>query len=96
MLISKDENTTIITQEKLSVVELVRKLTSEYPKYKFDNLIINLTSLNKLSLEDVIEFLQISNEHRSSKRKNGCQLFPFYQGIFKTLWGRYASAGIHK
>lgn len=67
MLISKDGNTTIITQEKLSVIELVRKLTNEYNRYKFDNLIINLTSLNKLNLEDVIEFLQISNEHRGSK-----------------------------
>jgi len=67
MLIDKDGNTTIITQEKVSVVELVKKLNILYDGFKNDNLVINLTSLNEISIQNVIDFLQISNTHRTAK-----------------------------
>lgn len=67
MLFAKVDNTTVITQEKVSVVELVRKLEVIYKRFKEDNLIINLTTLNKIPLDQIIDFLQISNAHRASK-----------------------------
>lgn len=67
MLFDKDGNTTIITQEKVSVVELVKKLNLLYDRFKNDNMIINLTTLNKIPLQEVIDFLQISNTHRAAK-----------------------------
>ncbi|MFD2541038.1 ribonuclease Z [Lacinutrix gracilariae] len=68
MIFDKDENITIITQEKASIVELVKKLGVLYEKFKNDNVIVNLTSLKPVTLEDIIEFLQISNTHRKAKK----------------------------
>ena len=67
MLIDKVENSTIITQEKLSIVALVNKLNVIYSEIANDNLIINLASLVKLTHKDFIEFLQVSNTHRKAK-----------------------------
>ena len=67
MLIDKDGNITIITQEKASLIELVKKITVLYERIKRDNIIINLSSLNWIRLEQIIEFLELSNSHRASK-----------------------------
>ncbi|TBN03021.1 ribonuclease Z [Hyunsoonleella flava] len=67
MIIDKRGNITIITQEKFTVVELVKKLEALYPKYKNDNIIVVLTALEKIAITDVTEFLQISNIHRGKK-----------------------------
>jgi hypothetical protein len=65
MLFKRVNNISIITQEKVSVIELIRKLEVIYNRFKNDNLIINITSLNKIPLEEIIEFLKISNDHRA-------------------------------
>lgn len=67
MIFDKDGNISIITQEKVSIVELVKKLQIIYYRFKNDNIIVNITSLKPLTTQDVIEFLQISNQHRSQK-----------------------------
>ena len=67
MIIDQNGNTSIITQEKATVVELVKKLQSLYPKFKNSNIIIALTTFNPLVLSDIVEFLQISNVHRANK-----------------------------
>ncbi len=67
MIIDKNGNITIITQEKFTVVELVKKLEALYPKFKNDNLVVVLTSLEKIQTTDITEFLQISNIHRGEK-----------------------------
>tara|TARA_R110002050_G_scaffold243212_4_gene379729 strand:- start:10766 stop:11098 length:333 start_codon:yes stop_codon:yes gene_type:complete len=64
MIIDKNGNTSIITQEKATIIELVKKLQALYPKFKNDNIIVTLTSLSKLSNQDIVEFLEISNKHR--------------------------------
>jgi hypothetical protein len=58
MIISKNGNTTVITQEKVTVVELVKKLEALYPKYQNNNIIIVLTALEKIKATEVSEFLQ--------------------------------------
>ncbi|TYA78781.1 ribonuclease Z [Seonamhaeicola marinus] len=67
MIIDQKGNITIVTQEKATTIELVKKLSALYPRYKNNNVIINLTSLNKITLEEIVEFLQISNTHRANK-----------------------------
>ena len=68
MIIDKDgNNTTIITQEKASVVELVKKIDILYDRFKNNNIIVALTSLDAISTDEVVEFLQISNTHRAAK-----------------------------
>ena len=68
MIFDKDGNISIITQEKASIVELVKKLQIIYSRFKNDNIIINLTTLKPLIAEDLIELLQISNKHRKAKQ----------------------------
>ena len=68
MIFDKDGNTSIITQEKASIIELVKKLQVIYNRFENNNIIINLSTLKTLSAEDVIEFLQISNQHRKAKK----------------------------
>lgn len=67
MIFDTDGTITIITQEKSSVIELVKKLEVLYERFKNDNLIVCLTSLNKIPLEHIVEFIQISNKHRKAK-----------------------------
>ncbi|RXJ51360.1 ribonuclease Z [Gelidibacter gilvus] len=67
MIFDKENNITLITQEKSTIIELVKKLQATYPKFENDNVIINLSVLRKTSLQDIIEFLEISNRHRRAK-----------------------------
>lgn len=66
MLINQDGNIAIITQEKATIIELVKKIQALYPKFKNNHIIIELTALKKLDLQDIVEFLQLSNTHRGS------------------------------
>ena len=67
MIFDKKDNITIITQEKASIVELVKKLDVLYERFKNDNVIVSLTSLKPIALNDIVEFLKISNIHRKAK-----------------------------
>jgi len=66
MIFDKEENIFIITQERASIPELVKKMQVLYNRFKNDNIIVNISSLMSLTTGDVIEFLQISNRHRSA------------------------------
>lgn len=68
MIIDQNGNVSIITQEKATIIELVKKLQALYPKFKNNNIIVNLTTLDKLSVQDIVEFLIISNTHRAAKQ----------------------------
>ncbi|MBD0832810.1 ribonuclease Z [Aestuariibaculum sediminum] len=68
MIIDQDGNISIITQEKATIPELVKKLEALYPKFKNHNIIVILTSLKPLGVQDIVEFLQISNTHRGAKQ----------------------------
>jgi len=67
MILDKDGNITIVTQEQKSIPVLIDKITSSYEKFKNDNIVINLTVWNEVSISDILEFLQISNQHRKKK-----------------------------
>ncbi|MBC2846843.1 ribonuclease Z [Winogradskyella flava] len=68
MIVDRDGNITIITQEKASVKTLVNNIEQTYNKYNNYHLIVNLSSLENIALEDIIEFLRLSNNHRSDKK----------------------------
>ncbi len=67
MIFDKNETTTIITQEKLTVIELVKGIAQKYETLSQDNIIVNLFSLNKITAEEISEFLRISNKHKEAK-----------------------------
>lgn len=67
MITDQNGNTSIITQEKETIVELIKKLDVLYPKFKNNHIIVILTTLTNLFAEDIIEFLNLSNTHREAK-----------------------------
>ena len=67
MIFDKTGNTTVITQENETTIELVKKMEVLYERFKNNNIIICLTTLDKVSLPEIVEFLQLSNMHRKSK-----------------------------
>ncbi len=68
MIFNKEGSTTIITQEKTTVIEFVKRLEDKYESLKSDNIIVNLFSLKQISVADINEFLRISNKHKSARR----------------------------
>lgn len=64
MIFNKEGSTTIITQEKTTIVEFVKRLQDKYESLKNDNIIINLFTLKEISVADINEFLLISNQHK--------------------------------
>ncbi len=68
MILSQNGNISIITQEKATIIELVKKIQALYPKFKNNNIIVSLTTLTKISLSEIVEFLELSNMHRAAKQ----------------------------
>lgn len=67
MIFNKEGATTIITQEKATVVEFVKGLEDKYETIKNDNIVVNLFSLKDISAKDINEFLRISQLHKTNK-----------------------------
>ncbi|MFS4456883.1 ribonuclease Z [Maribacter sp. 2304DJ31-5] len=65
MIFNKDGTITTVYQEKISLTTFLKNLNEGYPKLQNDNLILNLFTFNDLTAGDVLEFLNISNTHRS-------------------------------
>lgn len=64
----QDNNITIVTQETVSLQTFCSRLKEAYDKIRTDNIIVNLFSLDTLTIDDLLEFLEISNRHRGAKK----------------------------
>ncbi|MFK5973564.1 MAG: ribonuclease Z [Flavobacteriaceae bacterium] len=68
MILVKENTTTIVSQENILLQKFIENVLKAYPEMKMDNIVINLFSFSKMTTSDILEFLQISNEHRASKK----------------------------
>lgn len=68
MIIDRQENITVITQESVSLGKFMDRFKESYSKFEKDHLILNLLSLSNLSASDLMEFLELSRDHRSAKK----------------------------
>ena len=68
MIFDKKGTTIIVSQEKIALGTFLVNLEKAYPKMANDNIIINLFSFGKLTAGDVLEFLQISDEHKKKQK----------------------------
>lgn len=68
MILDREENVTIVLQEDTSLKAFINNLKESYPKIKNDHIILNLFSFSKLTSGDVLEFLDLSETHRNSKK----------------------------
>lgn len=66
MIFDKEENTTIVYQEKVKLPDFVAKLKASYQRLRNDHVIVNLFSFSSLTADDILEFLEISNTHRAT------------------------------
>ncbi|MGZ0017014.1 ribonuclease Z [Yeosuana sp. AK3] len=67
MILNQEGNTFIITQEKETLEGLVKNIQNAYSKIKNNNIIVFITVLTPLNLEDILKFLEISTKHRKLK-----------------------------
>lgn len=63
MIFDKEGNITIVIQQKSTIIELVKKMQSTYPKFKNDHVIVNLSVMKTVTLQEIVEFLDLSNQH---------------------------------
>jgi hypothetical protein len=68
MIFEKDENTTIVYQEKATLNIFLENLSKGYEKIKNDHIIINLFSFSNITKNDILEFLDISNTHKKANK----------------------------
>jgi len=68
MIFEKEGTITLISQENIALGKFLGNLNKAYPKISKDNLIVNLFSFTELSANDILEFLQMSNKHRSTRK----------------------------
>ncbi|WP_067149079.1 ribonuclease Z [Pseudotamlana agarivorans] len=68
MILDQNGNTSIITQEKVTVIELVKKIQALYPKFKNNNIIVALNTLGSFTKADIVEFLELSKTHKAAKQ----------------------------
>lgn len=68
MLIDQNANTVIITQETKSIVAFVKQIEDKHADFKNNHIIVNINSFVTPSLDELIEFLRLSNTHRTKKK----------------------------
>ena len=66
MILSKTGNISVVTQETLSVVELVARIDKKYNDIAKDNIIVNLFSIKSVKASDLTEFLLLSKRHKEA------------------------------
>ena len=69
MQITKKDNYTILADDKGGAVDFARHLEYIVPKhYDQENLVINLLKYEDLKLEQLVEFIKLSNYQRADKK----------------------------
>ncbi|WP_029038662.1 hypothetical protein [Salinimicrobium xinjiangense] len=68
MKVKEEEGYKILTDEKDDVEDFASFLRSQHNAFKNDNVVIDIIKYGELSLEELLSFLDLSNEHRKGKR----------------------------
>ncbi len=68
MIFTKEGSTTIITQERATIIELVSSIENKYDQIKGDNIIVKLFTVKDINEAAINDFLSISKKHKLSKK----------------------------
>jgi hypothetical protein len=68
MKVTEKEGYKIFEDEKNNVSEFASFLESIHTNFKGDNVVINILKYGNLRLDELLKFLELSNEHRKGKR----------------------------
>lgn len=68
MKITEKKNYKVFRDEKDDVKDFVSYLKRVHEDYRDDNVVIDILKYGDLELEELLSFLELSNEHRKNKR----------------------------
>jgi hypothetical protein len=68
MIFTKEGSTTIVTQERATIIELVSNIEKKYDDIKGDNIIVKLFSVKDIHENAINDFLSISKKHKLEKK----------------------------
>src|SRR5690606_25341247 len=68
MIIDSQENITVLTQEKVSLITYLENFKKALPEVKKNHLILYILSLTKVNANDLLEFLEFSRAHNPANR----------------------------
>ncbi|HLU80877.1 MAG TPA: hypothetical protein VK010_02280 [Flavobacteriaceae bacterium] len=68
MKLTEKENYLILEDEKDDVKSFASYLAFKHHELKDKNLVVNILKYNKLSLEELLVFLKLSDKHRRGKK----------------------------
>lgn len=62
------DNISIITQKTVTTTSLVNTINQNYDSYKDNHIIIDISNLKHITLDDIIMFIGLNNTHRAAKK----------------------------
>lgn len=68
MKVTEKEGYKILEDEKEDVKDFASFLTSHHHIFKDDNVVVDILKYGELDLEELLLFLELSNEHRSGRK----------------------------
>lgn len=68
MKVTEKERYRILEDEKDDVRDFASFLSSHHKMFRKDNVVIDILKYGELSLEDLLLFLDLSNQHRKGKK----------------------------
>lgn len=68
MKVDKKGHTTIIKETKGDIVWFLDNLTHEFHNFKNDNLIVDVSHDSKVTLQDLLNFKDLANQHKKAKK----------------------------
>ncbi|MBE99211.1 ribonuclease Z [Flavobacterium coralii] len=68
MKVEEKGHTVVIKDTKGDFKAFNEKVTSEYKSFKDKNIVLDLSADGKLTLQQVLSFLELSNKHRQAKK----------------------------
>ncbi len=77
MFISKTENYTLLKLDNNSVQNFYTELKNRYSEFEKEHLIINFSEKINIQIEEIVLFLEISNQHL----KNGTSFVLICKGV---------------
>ena len=68
MKVEERGHTVTLKDTKGNIKAFLDLVTSEYNSYKESNIILDITQDSKVTLNDILGFLSLSNKHRQTKK----------------------------
>ena len=68
MKVEEKGHTVTLKDTKGNIKDFLDLITSEYNSYKESNIILDITQDSKVTLNDILGFLSLSNKHRQTKK----------------------------